>query len=375
VIQPDAGAGFLQRTLLGNSVLEWLVALAVAIGAMAGLWLLERMVVRRLRTLAGRTSTDLDDLVTELLSKTKLLFVLLLGVWAGSLSLDLSPRVDGWIRRILIVGLLIQGALWCTALVNHFMERFRRREVELDPGTATAMGALAFVARAVVWSVFVLLILQNLGVQVTTLVGTLGIGGIAVALAVQNILGDLFASLSIVLDKPFVVGDFIIIGDFMGTVEHVGLKTTRLTSLGGEQLIFANSDLLNSRIRNYKRMQERRIVFEIGVTYDTPEEEVREIPEMIREAVEARSETRFDRSHFKRFGDSALIFETVYYMLVPDYAVYMDTQEAINLELLRRFREREIEFAFPTRTVHVEAGEASSRSFGPGPPPRTDAPT
>jgi len=349
----DLGA-LLARSFFGNSLAQWATAAAIAVGAMLLFWAVGRLILRRLESVASRTRTDVDDLVAELLAKTKLLFVLLVGIWAGSRALTLSPTVDEWIREILVVGLLLQAAFWSTGVVNYFIERYRSDQVELDPDAATAMGALSFVVRVGIWSVFLLLALQNLGINVTTLVASLGIGGIAVALALQNVLGDLFASLSIVLDKPFVVGDFIIVDDLMGTVEHVGLKTTRVRSLGGEQLVFSNSDLLGSRIRNYKRMEERRIVFSFGVTYDTGHHRLKEIPETVRAIVESQERTRFDRSHFKEFGDSSLVFETVYYMLVPEYNVYMDTQQAINLELYRHFEEAEIDFAFPTHTVHLE---------------------
>jgi small-conductance mechanosensitive channel len=205
-----------------------------------------------------------------------------------------------------------------------------------------------------VWSVVLLLVLDNMGINITALVAGLGVGGIAVALAVQSILGDLFASLSIVLDKPFVVGDFLIIDDYMGSVEHVGLKTTRLRSLTGEQLVLSNTDLLSSRIRNYGRMQERRALFTLGVTYQTPRDKLRQIPEIIREAIEASEKTRFDRSHFKSYGAYSLDFETVYYVLEPDYALYMDIQQAVNLAIHERFEAEGIEFAFPTQTLFVE---------------------
>ncbi len=348
---------FLARTFYGNTVGTWLTAAAVGAGAMLLFWAMGRLVLHRLESLSRRTATDVDDLVTELLAKTKTLFVLLVGIWAGSLILELSATIDRWIREILIVGLLLQGAFWATGAVNYVIEKYRSRELELDPQAATAMGALGFVGRVTIWAIFLLLALQNLGVNVTTLVASLGIGGVAVALALQNVLSDLFASLSIILDRPFVVGDFIIVDDLMGTVEHVGLKTTRVRSLGGEQLVFSNSDLLDSRIRNYKRMQERRVVFSIGVTYDTGYGSLKEISEILRKVVEAEPRTRFDRAHFKEFGDSSLVFETVYYMLVPDFNVYMDTQEAINLELYRRFEELGIEFAFPTRTLHLEPAD------------------
>jgi len=202
--------------------------------------------------------------------------------------------------------------------------------------------------------VILLLALDNMGVDITALIAGLGIGGIAVALALQNVLGDLFASLSIVLDKPFVIGDFIIVDDLLGTVERIGLKTTRVRSLYGEQLVFSNSDLLNSRIRNYKRMFERRILFSIGVTYQTPHEKLATIPGIIREVIESQEQVRFDRAHFKEYGDSALKFEIVYYVLVPDYNTHMDIQQAINLAIVRRFEEEKIEFAFPTQTLYLK---------------------
>jgi small-conductance mechanosensitive channel len=255
---------------------------------------------------------------------------------------------------VVVFGVLIQVAIWASAVADHFIGRYRKRVQADDPGVATAMGAVRFLVRVGVWVAVLLIALDTLGVDITTLIAGLGIGGIAIALALQNLLGDLFASVSIVLDKPFVVGDFIDLDTHMGVVENVGLKTTRVRSLSGEELVIANSDLLATRIRNYKRMSERRIVFEIGVVYGTPSEKLRRIPELAREAIESCPNTRFDRSHFKSFGDSALVFETVYYMTVPDYNSYMDTQQTINLELYHRFEDEGLEFAYPTQTLFMK---------------------
>ncbi|MBW2550586.1 MAG: mechanosensitive ion channel family protein, partial [Deltaproteobacteria bacterium] len=186
------------------------------------------------------------------------------------------------------------------------------------------------------------------------LVAGLGIGGIAIALAVQNVLSDLFASLSIVLDKPFIPGDFVVVGDMAGSVEHIGIKTTRIRSISGEQLIFSNADLLGSRIRNFGRMRERRVVFSLGVTYQTPADKLEGIPGMIRESIEAQDQVRFDRSHFASYGDSALNFETVYYVGSSDYATHMDILQAVNLAIYRKFASEGIEFAYPTQTLFVE---------------------
>ena len=203
-----------------------------------------------------------------------------------------------------------------------------------------------------------LLALDNMGVDISTLVTGLGVGGVAVALAVQNVLGDLFASLSIVLDKPFVIGDFLAVGDLVGNVEQIGLKTTRVRSLSGEQLIFSNADLLQSRIKNYGRMMQRRILFTIGVTYQTPREKLENIPTILREAIESQKNVRFDRSHFARYGDFSINFESVYFVTVPTYNTYMDTQQAINLRIHERFEQEGIEFAYPTQTLFLVKQEA-----------------
>ncbi len=249
--------------------------------------------------------------------------------------------------------MLIQAGIWGSAFIVALLESYRQRALDKDPAAVTSMNVIGLAAKIVLWATVVLLALDNLGVNVTALVAGLGIGGIAVALAVQNILGDLFASLSIMLDKPFVVGDFLIIGDYLGSVEHVGLKTTRIRSLSGEQLVFSNSDLLNSRIRNYGRMFERRVVFTIGVTYDTPREKLKLIPGIIRDVIESQDQTRFDRSHFMKYGDYSLVFETVFYVLVPEYNVYMDIQQAIYFGIHERFEREHIEFAYPTQKLFV----------------------
>lgn len=256
----------LDWTFWGNTLWAWCAAAVVGLGVGFGLRLVARGLVSRIRRLADRTATDLDDLVVALVLRTKGLVIFLVAVWAASLMLNLSGVVQERIRSVLMLGLLIQAGIWASGVVLHFLEAHKRRMLQEDPGVATAMGALGFIGRLVVWSLILLLALENLGVDITALVTTLGIGGVAVALALQNVLSDLFASLSIIFDKPFVVGDFIVVDDMMGTVEYVGLKTTRICALSGEQLVFSNRDLLDSRIRNFKRMQERRIVFQMGST-------------------------------------------------------------------------------------------------------------
>ncbi|MBI4538453.1 MAG: mechanosensitive ion channel family protein [Gemmatimonadetes bacterium] len=344
---------FLRQNIYGNPLSAWLTALAAAVAGFVATRLVTRQLIRGIARLAQRTDTALDDLVTVLLKATQGFLFLLLAIYLGALILVLPAAVEGLLRKAVIVGLFVQGAIWGNAAITFLVRRHGRRELPEDPAAVTTLNALGFVARLVLWSLILLLALDNLGIDVTALVTGLGIGGVAVALAVQNILGDLFASLSIVLDRPFVLGDFIVVGNLMGTVEHIGLKTTRVRALSGEQLVFSNSDLLASRIRNFRRMHERRVVFTFGVVYATPAERLARVPGMVREIVEAQERTRFDRAHFKELADSSLNFEVVYYVLVPEYNVYMDVQQAINLALIRRCAAEGIEFAYPTQTVYV----------------------
>jgi len=353
---------FLDWSYYGNTIWSWLLALLVEIIVMIALRISKGIVVRHLSSFAQKTATELDDLVADLLGRTKLVFLLLLSVYAGSLVLTLPQAITRLLSSVAVIALLFQAAIWGNGLISFSISRYLQRKTNGDAAGVATVNALGFISRLVLWALIGLLVLDNLGVNITAMIAGLGIGGIAVALAIQNILGDLFASLSIMLDKPFELGDFIIVDTHLGTVEHIGLKTTRLRSLSGEQIVFANRDLLSSRVHNYKRMFERRVVFSLGVTYQTPVEKLEAIPPMIRAAVEAQEQTRFDRAHFKSYGDFALVFEVVYYVKNPDYNIYMDIQQAINLTLFRRFQEQGIEFAYPTQTLYLNRPRGDDRS-------------
>lgn len=345
-----------EQVVFGNSLQAWAVALGTFLLTFVVLLVLKSVIRSRLQRLAEKSKTRLDDLVVELIGKTKTVLLALIALYAASLALDLSPKAARVVHSVTIIAILLQATFWGNAVIGYWLQRQRDAGPEDDATRVPTATVISFIARTLLYSLAVLLVLDNLGIDVTALVASLGIGGVAVALAVQNILGDLFACVSISLDKPFVIGDFIIIDEYMGVVERVGLKTTRIRSLFGEQLIFANNDLLKSRIRNYKRMQERRVVFTFGVVYQTPYEQLREIPEIVKAIVQAQEGTRFDRAHFRNYGDSALEFEVVYYVNTPDYNIYMDIQQAINLELYRRFEEKKIDFAYPTRTLYLAGG-------------------
>ena len=337
-----------------NPVEAWIAAGAAFVVVGATLFILRTMLARRLAKVAKQTRTSADDAIVDLLRRTRYFFILTAAAAAGMLFLDLPDRAHSIGRVLGTVALILQIGVWGNGLITFWFRNYAERKAESDISSRTTIAAFSFVARGLLFITLALLALNRLGFDVTALITGLGVGGIAIALAVQNVLGDLFAALAIVLDKPFLVGDTIQVDNIDGTVEHVGLKTTRLRSATGEQVIIANADLLKSRIKNFRRMQERRVKFLVGVTYGTPPETVARIPGMIRKAVEAQEQVRFDRSHFVSFGDSSLNFETVYFVLSADYMRFADINHAVNLTILREFASEQIEFAYPTRTLFVK---------------------
>jgi small-conductance mechanosensitive channel len=332
---------------IGIGNILWVIVLTGA-GYFALRWSRGRL-GERLSALADSGESKWVQLASRLVEKTHAIFLLIV-----ALTVAVQMRTFWPLVVILIPLLLIQATIWIHQGINFWVDDYRDRNLETDAASVTTIITVGFLAKITLYTILVLLILSNLGFKLGPLLAGFGIAGIAVGLALQNILGDLFASLTIVLDKPFVIGDFIIVDDKLGVIEHIGLKTTRVRSLSGEQLIFSNGDLLSSRIRNYKRMQERRVLFNFGVLYQTPHDKMAAIPEMVREIIQAQPDTRFDRTHFKAFGDSSLDFEAVYYLLKPDYNFYMDTQQAINLALLGRFESEGIGFAYPTQTLYIQ---------------------
>ena len=290
-------------------------------------------------------------IAATLAAATSVWLLLPLALYAAVLALEAPPRLERVAAAAALVALVLQGGLWAHRALTHWLSLRVERTRVRDPQAATTLRLLGYGVQALLWLLVGLLALDQLGFDVTALIAGLGIGGVAIALAVQSVLGDLFACAAIALDKPFVVGDFIVVDNLRGTVESIGLKTTRVRSLDGELLVFSHADLLKSRVRNFKRMQERRIQFGVGVTYGTPPAKLRRVPGWLRQAVEAQPTTRFDRAHFKGYAESSLEFEVVYYVLSADYNVYMDVQQALNLAIYERFAAEGIEFAFPTRKL------------------------
>ncbi|MGP1717028.1 MAG: mechanosensitive ion channel family protein [Methylophilus sp.] len=342
---------WLQLKFLSFTVNEWLYILLIFILSYVGFLMVWKFAIKKLSYLSAKAPTKFGDLIIEVMRSTNqftfALFSLLLAMYFLELSAKWVTRLD--YLSFLIIG--IQIAIW----VSKGITLWAKAKVVATDGSAenavlTTM--LSWIFKTIVWSIALLSILANTGVNITAFVASLGVGGVAVALAVQNILSDLFASLAIGLDKPFVIGDFIIFGNVLGTVERVGLKTTHIRSLSGEQIVCGNTELLKNTIHNYKRMAERRVVFEFRVTYDTKSDVIRKIPEIVKKAVAAESKARFDRAHFKGFGLSSLDFEVVYYVLDSSYNVYMDIQQSINLYLMEELEAMKVNFAFPSMTLN-----------------------
>jgi small-conductance mechanosensitive channel len=347
----DTFSSTLDAEYYGNTVEAWLIAAGITVAAWLILFAVRAAAVSAVKRLTSKTAFAWDDVLAAVIPRTHGLFLLTLAFLAGSRPLTLTENADTLLRNVIVIVGIIQIGRWASAAVTFVVGKQRELRQKDDPASVTTIGALGLLVRVIIWILVGLLILANAGVEIGPLIAGLGVGGIAIALAVQTVLKDLLASLSIMLDKPFVVGDFLIIGDLMGSVEHIGLKTTRIRSLSGEQLVFSNNDLLASRIRNFGRMKERRVVFKLGVTYDTTRDKLGKIPGLIKTAIESQEKTRFDRSHFNEYGNFSLNIETVYYVAVPDYVTYADIQQAVNLRINEEFEKEGIEFAYPTQTI------------------------
>lgn len=344
------------QELQSNTLTAWITALITFAAVFLAIYLLKSIVRRRAASRAVPPS-HLQELFTDLVRRTRSYFILIVALWAGSLALMLNPHHEHVWHLVVMVVVLFQAGIWAGGLVLFWSERIAEHRAA-DAGTRMTINVIAIAVRVVLWTIVMLIVLDNLGINVTALVTGLGIGGIAIALAVQNILGDLFAALSIVLDKPFVVGDPINIGDVAGTVEHIGLKSTRLRSNWGEMIIISNGDLLKSRIHNYRGQEKRLVILKLGIAYGTPPEKLARVPEIVRAAAVREKNVEFDRSNFTIFGVFALMTESVYWVNKVSYAEYMSTQERIHLEVYRQLAAEQIEIAHQPPVVGVAPADA-----------------
>ncbi|MFH1339122.1 MAG: mechanosensitive ion channel family protein [Candidatus Omnitrophota bacterium] len=342
----------LQTELFNNRILDYVICLITFLVCIFIICFFRKWVLARLRSWAKKTATTVDDFLIDAF-KSFALPLLYFGTFYISVrNLNLNSLLSKIINISGIALLTIFGIRFIVAAVNYGLQTFWLGR-EKDEARQRSLQGILKIIKVVVWGLGIVFLLDNLGFKISAVIAGLGIGGVAVALAAQAILGDLFSYFAIFFDRPFEIGDFIIIGDFLGTIEHIGIKTTRIRSLGGEQIVFSNTDLTNARVRNYKRMGKRRVVFRVGVTYQTTLQQVKEIPKIIKNAIEKIKDTAFDRAHFFAFGDFSLVFEVVYYVLSADYNKYMDIQQEINLAIKEEFEKLGIEFAYPTQTLYI----------------------
>ncbi|MEM6252018.1 MAG: mechanosensitive ion channel family protein [Cyanobacteria bacterium P01_D01_bin.156] len=350
---------FLQKTFLGNTIAAYGNSLLyIAIG-FAIAHLLKRLILNRLERWAKRTTTSLDDQLVRLVERPTLWLLYLGSCYIGLQNLSLSNSLS---QLLTVVGIIF-ATLLLLQLVGSVAEYglriygFLHRD---QPNLRQSLNALIPAVRVILWAIGIVFVLDNLGFDISAVVTGLGIGGVAIALASQGILQDLFSYFSILLDRPFEIGDFIVVGAMAGTVEQVGIKTTRLKSINGEQLVLANTDLTASRIQNFKRMAQRRVLFTLGVIYETDLEQLKNVPEIIRDVIEGTPNVVFDRAHFLKFSDFSLDYEVVYLVETNDYMAYCDAQQQINFAIKERFDQLGIEFAYPTEVMYVNGDSAVS---------------
>jgi small-conductance mechanosensitive channel len=329
------------------------VPILIGLSTYVTLWILKNVVIARIQRISTRTDTYLKEVILVTLEKTNHLFILLTSLYVGFYASPLLKDYGHWVNKLYISVASIQLIIWGLQAITSWFE-FAIKKKNNDPSVKTSFGFISLLFKLIYIVGVLLFALNNIGVNVSTFVAGLGVGGIAIALATQNILGDLFSSLSIVMDKPFIVGDFISLGDWKGTIEHIGLKTTRIRSLSGEQIIISNSDLLSSKIRNFKRMAERRSVFQLGVTYQTKREDLKRAPAIIEEIIRKEEKARFDRAHFVAYGASSLDIEVVYWVLSPDYKEFADIHQRVLLSIHEAFEVNNLSFAYPTQTLFIE---------------------
>ena len=330
-----------------------LITFIVAYVLLAVAW---RFMLRTLQTYTKKTKLKIDDVVLGVLQGIGAPFYIVVSLYIAVQSLVVEPLVLTGVKAALLVVIVAEVIKLLERVIQFFIMRSMQKAGKNDAEEKKISSVFSIFLKIALWSVGLLLILSNLGFNVTSLIAGLGIGGLAISLALQNVLGDMFSSLSIAIDKPFEEGDFIVIGQDKGTVRHIGIKTTRLMSIQGEEIVISNNELTTARVQNFKKMKKRRVVFTLGVTYSTSPDKLKRADDLIKEIITKEEKAEFDRAHFFEFGDFSLNFEVVYFMLTSDYNEYMDTQQAINLAILDAFNKEGIEMAFPTQTVYVEKG-------------------
>ncbi len=347
----------LEQQFYNNTGQEYLIALAVFIGALIVLKIIKTIIVARLKNLAKKTKNDIDDAVINIFSKVKPPFYFLLSLYLGIQFISLPDIVNQVVRMLFVIALVYEIINAVQEVVEYITRKAMRKE-KGDKEAQATVKTLSIVVKVILWSIGIILILGNLGVNVTSLIAGLGIGGIAIALALQNILSDVFSSFSILIDKPFQVGDLIKVGTDMGIVEKIGIKTTRLRTLDGQLLVIANQELTTARVQNFKQLEKRRALFTLGVIYETDKAKLKQIPKLIENIVKTEKLAEFDRCHFRDFGDFSLNFEIAFYVNTQDYLEFRNIVERVNLAIFDEFAKQKIEFAYPTSVEYQKKLES-----------------
>jgi len=337
----------LEKTFLGNPIEKLFWALLVFLSIFVGIKIFKKFILKKFENFAAKTETKLDNHVIKILEEISEFFYIFLAFFITFKTLNLNQEFEKILDAICIFLAIFEIGKVVNSVINFVFENTNKKN-------ATTFAGIKLILRIGIWSLGFLLILSNLGFDISALVASMGIGGIAVALAAQNILGDLFASFTIYFDKPFKVGDYIVIGNDKGIVKKIGLKTTRIETLLGNELVVSNKELTEIRVQNFKRMRRRRGDFSFGVTYDTPIKKLKKIPEIVKNIINNEEHAELLRAHFSVFGDSSLNFDIAFYVDTQDYDVFMDIQQNINLKILEAFEKEKIEMAFPTRTVYMQ---------------------
>lgn len=343
---------FLQTEFLSNQVSDYLIAFGILVVGFASIKLLRNCVMVRLKRWAQRTATTLDDVLLKIVEQGGIPLLYLGVFYVAVANLALHPILDQVLDALVLIIATIFGIRLLVSLAEYLIRLYWITRKD-GSNVEQVLRALIPAIRTAAWALGIIFVLDNLGFDISAVLAGIGIGGVAIALASQGVLQDLFNYFAILFDRPFELGDFIIVDEYMGTVEQVGIKTTRIQSLSGEQIIMANTDLAGSRIRNYKRMARRRVVFKFGVLYETPHAQLQMIPEIVKQIINEVDQTAFDRAHFCEYGDCSLNYEVVYYVLSNDYNLYMDKHQEINLKLKQELDQRGIEFAYPTQLLYL----------------------
>jgi len=342
----------LSYSLAGNTIKMYAIFIALIVGSIILLKIFRYIIFSRIKKHAKETNSKIDDLIIDSLQKNIIPMMYVIAIYLSTGAISIGIGVDKQIEHLFLILITYFITRFLISLAIFFANRFWLVKDE-NNGVNSITILLNMVIRIIIWSISLLILLDNLGIKVSGLIAGFGVGGVAIAFAAQSILADVFNYFTIFFDRPFEIGDLLFIDKFSGVVEHIGVKTTRIRSLGGEELIFSNTDLTGSRVRNFKNMRERRVVFSFGVTYQTPVRKMKIIPEEIKKIIDNIESAKFDRAHFYKFGDSSLDFEIVFYVLSGEYLTYMEIQQEINLKIMMLFEKMKVEFAYPTRTVFM----------------------